>query len=100
MIVKVVVAKLYLCYCTSDMGPHMGQGRQHPMHPQMFPEAMDDGIPLTPGSGAKMMPPDVAMGQAPEPSQMLKHAVVNLINYQVVCFFKMCLQQLFKHLTH
>jgi len=52
------------------------------MHPQMFPEAMDDGIPLTPGSGAKMMP-DVGMGQTPEPSQMLKHAVVNLINYQV-----------------
>ena len=67
----------------SDMGPHMAaQGRQHPMHPQMFPEAMDDGIPLTPGSGAKMMP-DVGMGQTPEPSQMLKHAVVNLINYQV-----------------
>jgi len=45
------------------------------MHPQMFPpEAMDDG--------AKMMP-DVGMGQTPEPSQMLKHAVVNLINYQV-----------------
>jgi len=52
------------------------------MHPQMFPEAMDDGIPLTPGNGAKLMP-DVGMGQAPEPSQMLKHAVVNLINYQV-----------------
>jgi len=73
------------------MGPHMAQGRQHPMHPQMFPEAMDDGIPLTPGNGAKMMP-DVGMGQTPEPSQMLKHAVVNLINYQVqfvcqcVCF--------------
>lgn len=65
----------------NDMGPHMGQGRQHPMHPQMFPEAMDDGIPLTPGNGAKLMP-DVGMGQAPEPSQMLKHAVVNLINYQ------------------
>jgi len=58
------------------MGPHMAApGRQHPMHPQMFPpEAMDDG--------AKMMP-DVGMGQTPEPSQMLKHAVVNLINYQV-----------------
>jgi len=52
------------------------------MHPQMFPEPMDDGMPLTPGGGAKMMP-DVGMGQTPEPSQMLKHAVVNLINYQV-----------------
>ena len=69
------------------MGPHMGQGRQHPLHPQMFPEAMDDGIPLTPGNGAKMMP-DVAMGQAAEPSQMLKHAVVNLINYQVLLFLQ------------
>jgi len=66
-----------------DMGPHVAQGRQHPqMYPEMYPQAMDDGIPLTPGSGAKMMA-DVGMGQAPEPSQMLKHAVVNLINYQV-----------------
>jgi len=74
----------------------MGQGRQHPMHPQMFPEAMDDGIPLTPGNGAKMMP-EVAMGQVPEPSQMLKHAVVNLINYQVVFLqyaFATCVQAL------
>lgn len=67
------------------MGPHMAQARQHQMHPQMFPEAMDDGIPLTPGGGPKMMP-DVGMGQTPEPSQMLKHAVVNLINYQVILY--------------
>jgi len=69
-------------FANSDMGPHMGQGRQHPIHPQMFPEAMDDGIPLTPGSAAKMIS-DVGMGQTLEPSQMLKHAVVNLISYQV-----------------
>jgi len=72
------------------MGSHLGQARQHPMHPQMFPEAMDDGIPLTPGGGAKMMP-DVGMGQTPEPSQMLKHAVVNLINYQVQFVFQFVL---------
>jgi len=65
-----------------DIGPHMAPGRQHPMHPQMFPEAMDDGIALTPGGRAKMLA-DVGIGQTPEPSQMLKHAVVNLINYQV-----------------
>jgi catenin beta 1 len=47
----------------------------------MFPETMEEGkaIPST------QMHPDqpTAVQRLAEPSQMLKHAVVNLINYQV-----------------
>lgn len=66
-----------------EMGQHMGQPRPQPpaqqpqqrMHAPMYADGLDETgmpIPVGPG-GVKMMP---------EPSQMLKHAVVNLINYQ------------------
>jgi hypothetical protein len=70
----------------------MGAAHSHRVHPQasMFggPEAMDDGMQIPPvGKMHPDMIPDQAAGIPPgmtDPSQMLKHAVCNLINYQVV----------------
>jgi catenin beta 1 len=56
-----------------DLSQHMGQPRQHRVRGPMYPEGIDDPMQMPVGPGVKMMP---------EPSQMLKHAVVNLINYQ------------------
>ena len=47
----------------------------------MFPETMEEGMAIP----STQMHPDqpTAVQRLAEPSQMLKHAVVNLINYQV-----------------
>lgn len=46
----------------------------------MFPETLDEGVQIP----STQVHPDqpTAVGRLTEPSQMLKHAVVNLINYQ------------------
>ena len=63
------------------MNQHLNQARSQRVHAAMYPETMDEGmhIPV-----AKMHPDHVtAVQRLTEPSQMLKHAVVNLIKYQV-----------------
>lgn len=69
----------------ADMGPQMAPAGQPPMqhmcppgpmYPAGGPEAMDDGMQMGGPLGPDQLPPSMA-------DQMLKHAVCNLINYQV-----------------
>lgn len=46
----------------------------------MFPETLDEGVPMASTQFDSAHPTNVQ--RLAEPSQMLKHAVVNLINYQ------------------
>ena len=70
----------------------MGAPHQHRVHASgsMFggPEGMDDGMQMPPvGTMHPDMMADQIAGMPPgmnDPSQMLKHAVCNLINYQVL----------------
>jgi hypothetical protein len=47
----------------------------------MFPETLEEGIEIPSTQFDPAQP--TAVQRLAEPSQMLKHAVVNLINYQV-----------------
>jgi catenin beta 1 len=47
----------------------------------MFPETLEEGIEIPSTQFDQGQP--TAVQRLSEPSQMLKHAVVNLINYQV-----------------
>jgi len=83
----IFIIKFTHCLLT-EMGQHMG----HRVHPpaSMYggPEVMDDGMQMPPvGSMHPDMMADQIAGMPPgmnDPSQMLKHAVCNLINYQVL----------------
>lgn len=64
----------------------------------MFPETMPEGVQIP----STQIQPDqpTAVQRLSEPSQMLKHAVVNLINYQVlssagICWFQFWLNNWF-----
>ena len=48
----------------------------------MFPETLEEGIEIPSTQFDQAQP--TAVQRLSEPSQMLKHAVVNLINYQVI----------------
>ncbi|XP_066247673.1 armadillo segment polarity protein isoform X1 [Euwallacea similis] len=63
-----------------DMNNQLNQTRSHRVRAAMFPETLEEGIEIPstqfdPGH-------QTAVQRLAEPSQMLKHAVVNLINYQ------------------
>jgi catenin beta 1 len=47
----------------------------------MYPETLDEGVEIPSTQFDPTQP--TAVQRLAEPSQMLKHAVVNLINYQV-----------------
>ena len=63
------------------MNQQLNQTRSHRVREAMFPETLEEGIQIP----STQMHPDqpTAVQRLSEPSQMLKHAVVNLINYQV-----------------
>ena len=65
----------------ADMNQQLNQTRSHRVREAMFPETLEEGIQIP----STQMHPDqpTAVQRLSEPSQMLKHAVVNLINYQV-----------------
>ena len=65
----------------TDMNQHLNQTRSHRVREAMFPETMEEGLQIP----STQIHPDqpTAVQRLAEPSQMLKHAVVNLINYQV-----------------
>lgn len=68
----------------SEMNQQLNQTRSQRVRAAMFPETLEEGfqIPSTrihPGQST-------AVQRLAEPSQMLKHAVVNLINYQAGFF--------------
>lgn len=67
------------------MNQQLSQTRSQRVRAAMFPETLEEGIeiPSTQFDQAQA----TAVQRLAEPSQMLKHAVVNLINYQVRPYF-------------
>lgn len=63
-----------------EMNQQLNQTRSQRVRAAMFPETLDEGIPIP----STQIHPDqpTAVQRLAESSQMLKHAVVNLINYQ------------------
>lgn len=62
------------------MNQQLNQTRSQRVRAAMFPETLEDGIEI-PSTQLDPREP-TAVQRLSEPSQMLKHAVVNLINYQ------------------
>lgn len=62
------------------MNQQLSQTRSQRVRAAMFPETLDEGVQIP----STQLHPDqaTAVQRLSEPSQMLKHAVVNLINYQ------------------
>ena len=63
------------------MNLQLNQTRSQRVRAAMFPETLEEGIEI-PSTQLDPAQP-TAVQRLAEPSQMLKHAVVNLINYQV-----------------
>jgi len=63
-----------------DMNQQLNQTRSQRVRAAMFPETLEEGIEI-PSTQLDPTQP-TAVQRLAEPSQMLKHAVVNLINYQ------------------
>merc|ERR1711860_304372 len=63
-----------------DMNQQLNQTRSQRVRAAMFPETLEEGIEI-PSTQLDPSQP-TAVQRLAEPSQMLKHAVVNLINYQ------------------
>ena len=63
------------------MNQQLNQTRSQRVRAAMFPETLEEGVQIP----STQIHPDqpTAVQRLAEPSQMLKHAVVNLINYQV-----------------
>src|SRR5699024_1673472 len=63
-----------------DMNQQLNQTRSQRVRAAMFPETLDEGMEIP----STQFDPNQATSvqRLSEPSQMLKHAVVNLINYQ------------------
>ncbi|KZS00824.1 putative Transcription coactivator armadillo, partial [Daphnia magna] len=63
-----------------DMNAQLNQTRSQRIRAAMFPETLDEGMEIPSTQFDTTQP--TAVQRLAEPSQMLKHAVVNLINYQ------------------
>ncbi|XP_044731458.1 armadillo segment polarity protein isoform X2 [Chrysoperla carnea] len=63
-----------------DMNQQLSQTRSQRVRAAMFPETLEEGIEIPSTQFDPAQP--TAVQRLAEPSQMLKHAVVNLINYQ------------------
>merc|ERR1711953_1609321 len=63
-----------------DMNQQLNQTRSQRVRAAMFPETLEEGLEI-PSTQLDPAQP-TAVQRLAEPSQMLKHAVVNLINYQ------------------
>jgi catenin beta 1 len=74
------------------MNQQLSQSRTQRVRAAMFPETLEEGIeiPSTQFNQGQL----TAVQRLAEPSQMLKHAVVNLINYQVnLIILKLLIEQ-------
>lgn len=72
---------LIICFCfLLEMNHQLSQTRSHRVRAAMFPETLEEGIEIPSTQFDQAQP--TAVQRLSEPSQMLKHAVVNLINYQ------------------
>lgn len=69
---------------SSDINQQLNQTRSQRVRAAMFPETLPEGVQIP----STQVHPDqpTAVQRLAEPSQMLKHAVVNLINYQVCTY--------------
>ncbi|GIY18985.1 catenin beta [Caerostris extrusa] len=63
-----------------EMNQQLNQTRSQRVRAAMFPETLEEGIEIPSTQFDPTQP--TAVQRLAEPSQMLKHAVVNLINYQ------------------
>jgi len=63
-----------------EMSQQLAQTRSQRVRAAMFPETLDEGLEIPSTQYDQSQP--TAVQHLAEPSQMLKHAVVNLINYQ------------------
>lgn len=63
-----------------EMNQQLNQTRSQRVRAAMFPETLEEGIEIPSTQFDPAQP--TAVQRLAEPSQMLKHAVVNLINYQ------------------
>lgn len=63
-----------------DMNQQLNQTRSQRVRAAMFPETLEEGVQIPSTQFDPAHP--TAVQRLSEPSQMLKHAVVNLINYQ------------------
>jgi len=63
-----------------EMNQQLSQTRSQRVRAAMFPETLEEGIEIPSTQFDQTQP--TAVQRLSEPSQMLKHAVVNLINYQ------------------
>ncbi|XP_075220342.1 armadillo isoform X2 [Lycorma delicatula] len=63
-----------------EMNQQLSQTRSQRVRAAMFPETLEEGIEIPSTQFDQAQP--TAVQRLAEPSQMLKHAVVNLINYQ------------------
>lgn len=70
-----------MCLCV-EMNQQLSQTRSQRVRAAMFPETLEEGIEIPSTQFDQAQP--TAVQRLAEPSQMLKHAVVNLINYQVL----------------
>ena len=71
-------------FFSTEMNQQLNQTRSQRVRAAMFPETLEEGIEI-PSTQLDPAQP-TAVQRLAEPSQMLKHAVVNLINYQVFNF--------------
>jgi len=72
---------LYGLVWFSDMNVQLNQTRSQRVRAAMFPETLEEGFQIP--STQIHRDQSTAVQRLAEPSQMMKHAVVNLINYQV-----------------
>ncbi|OQR71856.1 armadillo segment polarity protein-like, partial [Tropilaelaps mercedesae] len=63
-----------------EVGAQLSQTRSQRVRAAMFPETLDEGMDIPSTQYDPSQP--TAVQRLSEPSQMLRHAVVNLINYQ------------------
>ena len=72
--------QMALLFTPTDMNQQLNTTRSQRVRAAMFPETLEEGIEI-PSTQLDPTQP-TAVQRLAEPSQMLKHAVVNLINYQ------------------
>lgn len=77
---KYTIIDLVFKFAILDMNQQLSQTRSQRVRAAMFPETLEEGIEI-PSTQLDAAQP-TAVQRLSEPSQMLKHAVVNLINYQ------------------
>lgn len=78
---EALLLRTFSIHFSLEMNLQLSQTRSQRIRAAMFPETLDEGIEIP---STQFNPGQLTnVQQLAESSQMLKHAVVNLINYQV-----------------